>query len=254
MDIGTAAFLLAAGLAGGLANAIAGGATLITFPAMLAAGLPPIVANASNAVAVTPGHFVAALVDRQRLPPAGMAFAAIIVAAFVSGVAGALLLLFTPEKLFTLLVPPLIAFATLVFAFSRQIQAAFARFAFGAQGKQGGLRAALLIPTAIYGGYFGAGLGVMLLAVLSVTGSTDVRAANALKNMLATAVSAATLLVFAAQGVVHWPSTLVMLAGAVCGGLAGGHLVRLLPPQVVRAVVITVGTGMAVLYTWRYWL
>src|SRR5215813_9636778 len=120
MDIGIGALLFGAGLAGGIANAMAGGATLITFPAMLASGLPPIVANASNAVAVTPGHVVAALADRARLPRFDRALGLALAASFGGGALGAILLLATPERLFTLLVPALIGIATLVFALGRQ--------------------------------------------------------------------------------------------------------------------------------------
>src|SRR5260370_41854843 len=119
--------LAGAGLLGGIANAVAGGATLITFPAMLAAGLPPIIANASNAVAVTPGHFIAAMADREKIPPLSPRFLLLVLTALVGGVAGALLLLVTPSGLFTLFVPPLIATATLIFACSQSIQAAIAR-------------------------------------------------------------------------------------------------------------------------------
>src|SRR5499427_1056850 len=122
MDIGIGALLFGAGLAGGIANAMAGGATLITFPAMLAGGLPPIVANASNAVAVTPGHVVAAFADRARLPRPDCALGLALGASLVGGALGAILLLATPERLFTLLVPALIGIATLVFALGPRIR------------------------------------------------------------------------------------------------------------------------------------
>jgi len=189
MDIGIGALLFCAGLAGGVANAMAGGATLITFPAMLAGGLPPIVANASNAVAVTPGHVVAALADRARLPPLDRALGLALGASLVGGALGAILLLATPERLFTLLVPALIGIATLVFALGRQ---GLGRQGLGRQGlgrrvgsgavvdgaRSQGLRSALLMPMSVYGGYFGGGAGVMYLAVLFVTGREDIRQAN----------------------------------------------------------------------------
>src|SRR5262245_28648647 len=189
MDIGIGALLFCAGLAGRVANAMAGGATLITFPAMLAGGLPPIVANASNAVAVTPGRVVAALADRARLPPLDRALGLALGASLVGGALGAILLLATPERLFTLLVPALIGIATLVFALGRQ---GLGRQGLGRQGlgrrvgsgavvdgaRSQGLRSALLMPMSVYGGYFGGGAGVMYLAVLFVTGREDIRQAN----------------------------------------------------------------------------
>lgn len=251
MDFGIAALLFFAGVAGGVVNAIAGGATLITFPAMLAAGLPAVVANASNAVAVTPGHLFAALADRKRLPALDRNFAIAVAAAAAGGAVGALLLLTTPERLFVLLVPALIALATVMFAFGRRVQAALSH---SASGNGARARYALMLPVTAYGGYFGAGLGVMLLAVLTITGREDVRTANALKNVLATATSLATIAIFIAQGVIRWPETLVMLAGAVGGGLLGGKLIAVLPAALVRALVITLGVTMTAIYAWRYWL
>jgi uncharacterized protein len=254
MELTIAALLFAAGLAGGVANAIAGGATLITFPAMLAAGLPPVLANASNAVAVTPGHLVAACADRHVLPPWDRRMLAAILAVLLGGTVGAVLLLVTPERLFTLLVPGLIGVATVIFAFAKPIQRSSAR-AFGDPTSQRiAARAALLVPTAIYGGYFGAGSGVMLLAVLSVTGREDLRSDNALKNLLASAVSAVTIVIFTFQNLVRWPETLVMLTGAMCGGYLGGLLIKVLAPSVGRAIVIAFGIGMTAFYAYRYWM
>jgi hypothetical protein len=106
----------------------------------------------------------------------------------------------------------------------------------------------------IYGGYFGAGLGVMLLAVLSVTGEEDIRQVNVLKNVLATAVSATTIATFVVQGVIRWPETVVMLSGAIPGGFLGGRLIAILPPSVVRAIIIAIGTAMTLAYAWYYWV
>jgi len=249
MDIGIAALLFGAGLAGGAANAMAGGATLITFPAMLAGGLPPIVANASNAVAVTPGHVVAAFADRARLPRPDCALGLALGASLVGGALGAILLLATPERLFTLLVPALIGIATLVFALGPRI-----RSSDGAGTRSDGLRSAFLVPLSVYGGYFGGGSGVMYLAILVVTGREDVRQANVLKNLLASVVSMVTIAIFVARGLVSWPETIVMLVGAVAGGFLGGRLIAVLSPATVRAIVVLAGTAMTLVYAWRYWL
>src|SRR5271168_814642 len=122
MDWPTCSLLAAAGFAGGLINALAGGATLLTFPAMLAAGLPPVIANASNAVAIAPGHAIAALADRQRLPRLDGRLAGLAFVTLIGGTAGAVLLLVIPERLFVLPVPGLIGFATLLFAAAPRIQ------------------------------------------------------------------------------------------------------------------------------------
>jgi uncharacterized protein len=252
VDIATVALLAGAGLVGGVANAIAGGATLITFPAMLASGIPPVIANASNAVAVTPGHFIAAIADRERMPALDRRFLLLIVLSLIGAAIGAFLLLVTTDRTFILLVPLLVGAATLIFAFARQIQAAVSRRAGGKP--HGFFAAVLLVPATIYGGYFGGGLGVMLLAILAVIGIRDVRTANVLKNLLATAVSAITVAIFIWKGIVDWPHTLVMLAGAIVGGFLGGWLVRVLPPAAVRATVIAAGMAITFYYAWRYWL
>lgn len=250
MEMAVAAMLFGAGLVGGTANAIAGGATLVTFPAMMAAGLTPIVANASNALAVLPGALVAAVADRTRLPPAGRMLAGVLLSSLVGGAAGAVLLMITSERAFALMVPALIGFATLIFAFGRRIQSAVSGLASGAPG----LRAALVFPATVYGGYFGAGLGVMLMAVLAITGREDIRAANALKNLCSTVANLTAVTVFVLRGLVSWPETLVMLAGAVAGGYAGGRLISVLPPPAVRCAIIVIGTLVTLVYAWRTWV
>lgn len=253
MAPGIVALLFGTGLAGGIANAIAGGATLITFPAMLAAGLPPVVANASNAVAVAPGCLAAAYADRAALPARSRPMLAATLAALLGGAAGAVLLLVTPERLFILLVPALVGVATMIFAFAGAIQRSI-EWLFGTVALRGAApRVGFLVPTAVYGGYFGGGLGVMFLAALAVTGREPLRTANALKNLLATTVSAVVVLIFTLRGMVQWPETLVMLVGAICGGYLGGVLVKILPPRIVRASVIAIGTAMTALYAARYW-
>jgi uncharacterized membrane protein YfcA len=247
-----AILLAAAGLAGGIVNALAGGATLITFPAMLAAGLPPVLANASNAVAISPGHLIAALVDKARMPRLDRFLAAEILACGLGGLGGALLLLALPEHLFTAPLPALIAAATALFAAAPRLQAwSTARRADKAPSRAAPL--AMLAGASVYGGFFGAGLGVILTAVQAIIEPGDIRAIKALKNLLAASVSVAATAIFIARGTVAWPQTLVMLAGALVGGFAGGHLIRVLPPSVVRWIVIVAGGAMAAIYARRYW-
>lgn len=248
------ALLFAAGLAGGIANAIAGGATLVTFPALLAAGLPPVVANASNAVAVTPGHLFAALADRENWPALDRATLALYALAVGFGIAGAALLLAGPERLFAALVPVLLGGATLVFAFSGAVRGRVVRvFPPRRAGFDAHACGYLLAPTALYGGYFGAGWGVLLMAILAASGEADLRRANALKNILATLVSFVTIPFFWIAGQIAWAPTLAVLAGAVLGGFAGGRLVRILPAAWVRRTVIAIGAAMTAIYAWRFW-
>lgn len=253
MDIQTSLLLLAAGIAGGIINALAGGATLITFPAMLAAGLPAVIANASNAVAISPGHLIAALADRGKLPPPTRRTISFVLVATLGGAIGAGVLLLLPERLFVLPVPALIGFATLLFAIAPQIQTWTVGQQKTAASPSTAASGAILGLACVYGGFFGAGLGVILTAVLSVTEPNDIRAIKALKNLLATCVSLAATLIFIVQGAVRWPETLAMLLGAMAGGYAGGHLIRVLPAPVVRQFVIVAGAVMTVIYAARYW-
>jgi uncharacterized membrane protein YfcA len=246
------ALLFAAGAVGGAVNAIAGGATLITFPAMLAAGLPPVVANASNAVAISPGHLLAAVADRERLPVADRRLALSLAAATLGGIAGALLLLALPAAAFLQPVPLLIGLATALFAFAPRIQAWAARRREGAAPNALAGTAALA-AVSVYGGFFGAGLGVMLSALLAIEDPDDIRRVKVMKNLLATAVSLAAIVIFVVQGAVHWGATLAMLAGALPGGWAGGHLVRVLPARAVRRAVIAAGLFMSAYYAARIW-
>jgi uncharacterized membrane protein YfcA len=253
MNWATMTVLSAAGLVGGIVNAVAGGATLITFPAMLHAGLAPVIANASNAVAIMPGHLVAALADRGRLPGLDRRMVALVVASVGGGALGAAVLLVLPERLFTLPIPALIALATLLFAFAPTIQArAAARRQPGVPPRARGTGTVAL--ASVYGGFFGAGLGIILTAVLSITEAGDIRSIKALKNLLASAVSLVATAIFIVQGAVHWPETLVMLAGAILGGYAGGQLIRILPGDWVRRIVILAGAIMSVIYGIEYWM
>jgi hypothetical protein len=118
----------------------------------------------------------------------------------------------------------------------------------------GGLRLLLFAPVAVYGGYFGAGMSVMLLAILSLGDKDDFRATNVIKNLLAGLTSLVAAVVFVFQGMVAWPPTMVMMGGALIGGFLGGRLARVLPPNLIRGIVITVGTILTVIYAWRYWL
>lgn len=252
MEGSAALMLFGAGLAGGVVTAVVGGASLITFPALLAAGLPAIVANASNTVALTPGNLVAGLADLERFPRWDRSFVGLILVCIVGSVAGAALLLLTPDRAFTAVVPLLIGFATILFAASGRIRGWItARAGDGANHGRGLL---LFVPVAVYGGYFGAGMSVMLLALLSVSRGDDFRATNVLKNLMSGLTSFVAVVVFMVQGVVAWPATLVMMAGALVGGFAGGRLVRLLPPAPVRAIVVAAGVVLTVVYAWRYWL
>ena len=243
--------LLIAGFFGGLANSLAGGASLFTFPALLAVGLNPIVANASNAFALLPGNVLGAYGDREKLPKLNYWFFVGLVVALFGGVIGAVALLATPQKLFSTLVPLLIGLASLIFAFSKPIQKFLASLFGGGDSPR--LRSVLFAPVSIYGGYFGAGMGVMFMAAIGASSVYELRTANAYKNILGFVTNFSAAMIFIWQGVVSWPETLVMLPAVAAGGFAGGKLIQVLPTEMVRVGIIIIGILMTVIYAYRYW-
>lgn len=247
--------LVGAGLAGGIITSMVGGASLVTFPAMLAAGLPPLMANASNTIAVFPGGAVAVLVEFKKMPRFDGRLKLLCLAGAVGGAAGAALLFFTPERLFVALVPALLGLATLIFAASPAIKRAIARQSAAGRGARSGpaLLYGSVLLASIYGGYFGAGLGVILLAILAIAGFDDLRVANLVKNLISTLVSLAAVTVFVAKAMVVWPATLAMASGAIVGGVIGVWLVRILPPGIVRGIVTAIGASLTLTYAWRFW-
>jgi uncharacterized protein len=246
------AILLMAGFFGGLANSIAGGASLVTFPALLAIGLPPITANASNTFALLPANLFGAYGDRAKLPARDGWFWGGLAVALVGGTCGAILLLVSSDRFFSIIVPALIGIATLIFAFGKKIQKWLAGLLGG--GDNPLLRNILLIPTSIYGGYFGAGVGVMFMALFGATSSLDGRQANANKNVLGFLTNISAALIFVWQGVIDWPVALVMFPATACGGIIGAQLIKIVPAIFVRATIITIGCVMTIIYAYRYWL
>ena len=256
MDLHTVLILLPTGIVGGLMASLVGGASVITFPVLLAVGLPPVVATASNLVAVSAGNFLAAVTERAMLPPFNRAFVGLVVASLVGAMIGAVLLLATPERRFEQLIPLLLGFSTILFAFAGQITR-WMRARAGARGddewKIGVTSVPLVLPISVYGGYFGAGAGTLLLGVLTIATEGDYRRANAAKNLVSSLNTVAAAVWFVANGAVSWPETLVMAAGCVIGGFTGVHLSRHVPQRFMRVVVILVGVLLTAVFAWRYW-
>jgi uncharacterized membrane protein YfcA len=250
------ALLIGAGLVGGTLSAVIGGAAVFTFPALLATGLPPVNAAACNMAAMVPCNFVAAVSDSTQLPRFDRAFVWLLAASTAGAFAGAMLLLLTPERMFAALVPLLLGFATLLFAFSARLGAwlrARADAIVARDPRASSHSIGALVPVSIYGGYFGAGVGVMLLAVLSVGTRGDYRAANVAKNLVTSLNSVVAAAVFIVQGLVVWPQTLAMMAGAFAGGLLGSWLARSLPRRLMRVAIVIVGALLTALFARRYW-
>ena len=252
MNLVSVGLLIAAGFLGGLANALAGGASLFTFPALLASGLSPITANASNAFALLPANSLAALVDAEKLPARTPATILIFACAMVGGIIGGILLLVTPAKFFELLVPALIGMATLMFIFGKTLQRALGHML--GHETHPKLCAALIFFAGIYGGYFGAGLGVVMMAILGATTLWEMRMNNAFKNVLNVGANVAANVLFVSFGMIAWHETLILILGTASGGYLGGRLIKVLPARAVRIAICCSGVVMTAIYVKRYWL
>jgi len=256
MTLPTILLLFATGIFGGVMASMVGGASVITFPVLLATGLPPVVATASNLVAVSPGNFLAALADRSQLPSFNRAFVGLIVASVLGAFVGAVLLMATPARLFEVLIPLLLGFATVLFAFSRRITGWLRARALKRGGQEPRMSVTsipMLLPVSVYGGYFGAGVGVLLLGVLSIATGGDYRAANVAKNLVASLNTLVASIWFITHGAISWPPTLSMMGGCLIGGYCGAQLARIAPQPVMRVVVVLVGAALTAAFAWRYW-
>jgi uncharacterized protein len=237
---------LSALLAGAL-NAVAGGGTFLTFPALVYIGIPVIAANATSAVAVFPGYLSGALGFRRELAAVGSErLLWLLGLGLAGGLAGSLLLLVTPSSVFNAVVPWLLLLATLVFATGEKGAAWFRR----GTGRPVPFGPGLFAVSA-YGGYFNGGLGIMLMALFAAAGMRDLNAMNGLKNGVSFVISAISVATFAAAGLVAWPAAVLMMVGSTAGGYLGAFLARLMPRRAVQALVIAVGLGMSMLFFLR---
>ena len=250
-DPATLALLVLAALAAGAMNAVAGGGSFLTFPSLLLAGVPPIAANATNTVALWPASLSAAYAFRRDLRHERRVLLLFGLASLAGGLAGALLLLRTPERTFTALIPWLLGGATLVFAFGPRLTRRFRE-----RGAHAPLWAGVAVQLVIgvYGGYFGGGIGILMLAALAALGMTDIHAMNGLKNILGAAINGVAVLAFVLAGVVAWDVAPFMLAGAVAGGYAGARVSKRVDPRFVRGFVIAVGATLTAVFFWRTYL
>ena len=255
MDILTTAFLVGTGVVAGIIAAMVGGAAVVIYPALIATGVSPQLAAVSNLASVMPATMLAALSDRSQLPPFNRAFIGLIVATVIGAGAGAALLLLTPEHLFAQIVPLLIGFATLLFAGAERITRWLRARAEG-RGHDITFNLASLkvvLPVSFYGGYFGAGVGILMLGVFSLTTGCDYRAANVVKNFISSLNGLAATLVFATHDAILWPQTLALATGTIGGGLIGAYAARVIPRNVVRFLIVAVGVVLTAALARRYW-
>lgn len=240
-------------MAGGVVNAIAGGGTLITFPLLTAVGFPSVVANITNTVALCPGYFAGTFAQARDLRGQRRRLGLVLPIGILGGVAGGMLLLGTGERLFRGLVPYLILFAVGLLAFQDPLRARLAgraersRFA-GSHATQATL---LLLPAALYCGYFGAGAGIMILAALGLAMDDTLTRLNALKQAISLVSNVAAGVFFAFSGKTAWGVAALMAVGALIGGALGGRWAGRISPSALRGLVILAGLGVAGFYLAR---
>jgi hypothetical protein len=241
VPIAETAVLVAAAFAAGAMNAMAGGGSFLTLPALVYAGVPPVAANATGTAALLPGYASSAYGFRRDIRPvAGIGVGRLAAVSLAGGLAGAALLLLTPDGVFRAVVPWLLLAATALFAFGGRLSAGLRRL--GAGGR--GATLAGLLAVSVYGGYFNGGLGILLLAQLGLSGLSDLNAMNGLKSLLSAVLTAVAVAAYAAGGAVHWPAAAVMVPAAVAGGYLGARLARRIPPGALRAGIVAVGLCM----------
>jgi uncharacterized protein len=241
----TELLLLTAAFLAGAMNAVAGGGSFLTLPALIYAGVPPVAANATGTVALLPGYASGLYGYRQDLTPVGdVSLPLLSLVSLAGGLAGAGLLLVTPDAVFRGIVPWLLLAATGLFAFGGAL--AVRLRAVGLHGR--GALLGTLFVVSVYGGYFNGGLGILLLAQLSLFGMTNLNAMNGLKNLFSTVLTAIAVAAYALGGAVDWPKAALMVLAAVAGGYVGARLGRRIPQPILRGSIIAVGLGMSALF------
>jgi uncharacterized membrane protein YfcA len=247
-----AIFLFFAGALGGGINAVAGGGSFVSFPALLFTGVAPIQANATNTLALCIGTTASGGAYPQKLNIPARIMIPLVLTSVIGGLAGAFLLIKTPAQTFLHVLPWLMLGATLLFAFGKHLTGRISA-GISHDASNAAVTGASIFEfvVAVYGGYFGGGLGIMNLAMLAAVGMTDIHAMNKLKVLLGGIINGVATIAFVALGVILWPQGLVMTAGAVLGGYSSAHFAQKLPQSWVKSFVIVAGTVMTIYFFYR---
>jgi uncharacterized protein len=239
---------VAAALGGGL-NAVAGGGSFIAFPALLFTGVAPVPANATNTLALWVGVTASGGAYRKRLRTSRRVLVPLIATSVVGGIAGAFLLIKTPAQTFLHVLPWLMLAATLLFAFGKHLTGRISAGISHDASNKALIGANIFeLIVAVYGGYFGGGIGIMNLAMLAAMGMTDIHEMNALKVILGGVINGVAAVMFIALGAILWPQAIAMTIGATLGGYASAHYAQKLPQSWIRALVIVVGASMTIYF------
>jgi uncharacterized protein len=252
LDIRQGILLCIVGAIAGALNAVAGGGSFISFPTLLFTGVQPVPANATNTLALWLGATASGGAYRSRLNISRRVMVPLVVTSIVGGILGAILLIKTPASTFLRVLPWLLLGATLLFTFGKHLTRRIsARVSHDATTKALVGASIYELLVAIYGGYFGGGIGIMNLAMFASMGMTDVHEMNALKTILGAIINGVAAVTFVATGAILWPQALVMTIGAVIGGYYGAHYAMKAPQHWIRTIVIVVGFSMSAYFFYR---
>ncbi len=241
------------GFIGSAVNAFAGGGTFLAFPALLFVGLPPVIANATCKVAFIPGNLASAWAYRHSFAGTKDIILSMLAIGLVGGTVGALLTLYIGDEIFKVFIPWLILGATLLAWRGSDMIKLLQKNANSYMNKSITiLGQSLLVFTSLYGGFFGAGIGVLLIATLNLRGITDIHTINAIKNVMSVLINLAAVIMYIMWGVVDWYFALIQMTGAIAGGYAGGLIGRSLNPQAVKAIITVVGLCLSGAYFYKY--
>ena len=252
LTLATIVFLFVAGVLGGALNSVAGGGSFIAFPALLFTGVPPIPANATNTLALWTGAAASGGAYRKRLDVPRRVMIPLIAASLIGGLVGAFLLLRTPAQTFMRVLPWLTLGATLLFAFGKKLAGGRASI-IEHEAPGGALIGATVfqLGVAVYGGYFGGGMGIVMLAMLAALGMTDIHAMNALKSVMGFVINGVAVVTFIVARAVYWKHGIIMIVGGIVGGYLGAHYAQKVPQAWIRSFVVLVGAGMTIYFFWK---
>ena len=251
MDLAHVLLLILAGLVAGAVNALAGGGSLITFPSLIATGLPSVDANVTNSVAVFPGYVSSVAGSRADLAGQGRRLRSILPTSLVGSVGGCALLLLTPARAFEVIVPFLVLGAAATLAFQERLRGLVGHPRALSPRRRTITLQIVVFVGAVYGGYFGAALGVMYVAALALVLDETLNRINALKNALSAMVGFVTLVVFAIFAPIHWGAALTLAPATIAGGYAGARLARRLPSRVLKVLIVAFGTAIGLVLLYR---
>jgi uncharacterized membrane protein YfcA len=245
--MGSYLLLIIAALAAGLINSVAGGGMFLTFPALVFTGVPSIIANASSTTAIIPGILASAWAYREDFRKSeNFPFLPLLIVSVAGGIVGALLLLYTPQRTFDSVIPWLMLAATLLFTFGANITPILKRAV-----HIGPVAVVIQFFIAIYGGYFGGAIGIVMLATWTVFGLTDIHVMNTNRTLMGAAANSVAALLFIVARKIWWPQTLVMFVAAILGGYIGARTARKVDPRYIRALVTVVSAGITIAFFLR---